>query len=90
MPCISQVENERVNLAAELVDGTILRGQNEISHPSIDSKTYTKVVTTPANPEVVSKDFWKQVLESGEFPESGGTRAMGWFTAKLWGIQERP
>ena len=70
VPCISQVENERVNLAAELVDGTILRGQNEISHPSIDSKTYTKVVTSPANPEVVSKDFWKQVLESGEFPES--------------------
>jgi len=27
-------------------------------------------LTLPANPEVVSKEFWKQVLESGEFPES--------------------
>ena len=70
VPCIAHVENERVNLVAELLDGTILRGQNEISHPSIDSKKFTKVLTLPANPEVVSKEFWKQVLESGEFPES--------------------
>ena len=38
VPCLLHKENERVNLAAELMNGTILRGQNEISHPSIDSK----------------------------------------------------
>jgi 2-phospho-L-lactate transferase/gluconeogenesis factor (CofD/UPF0052 family) len=72
-PCILHKEDERVNLAAELVDGTILRGQNEISHPSIDSKKFSKnivVSSSSKSPDVVSKEFWTKVLTSGELPES--------------------
>ena len=70
VPCILSEDNARVNLAAELVDGTIIRGQNEISHPSIDSKKFSKdMAFTSKNPDVVSKEFWTSVLESGEFPE---------------------
>ncbi len=72
-PCILHKEDERVNLAAELVDGTILRGQNEISHPSIDSKKFSKnivVSSSSKSPDVVRKEFWTKVLTSGELPES--------------------
>ena len=72
-PCILHKEDERVNLAAELVDGTILRGQNEISHPSIDSQKFSKnivVSSSSKSPDVVSKEFWTKVLTSGELPES--------------------
>jgi len=70
VPCILSEDNARVNLAAELVDGSIIRGQNEISHPSIDSKKFSKDMSfSSKNPDVVSKEFWTSVLESGEFPE---------------------
>ena len=70
VPCILSEDNARVNLAAELVDGSIIRGQNEISHPSIDSKKFSKDMSfSSKNQDVVSKEFWTSVLESGEFPE---------------------
>ena len=75
VPCLLHKENERVNLAAELMNGTILRGQNEISHPSIDSKKFSKEVSMSSSsarksPDVVSKEFWTKVLESGEVPKT--------------------
>ena len=42
VPCIECEDNERVTINAELTDGTILRGQNDISHPSVDKKSFTK------------------------------------------------
>lgn len=72
VPCLDMLEDtERINLVAELTDGTIVRGQNEISHPSIDSKKFTKdIVASSKSPDVMRKAFWTAVLESGEFPES--------------------
>ena len=75
VPCLLHKENERVNLAAELMNGTILRGQNEISHPSIDSKKFSKEVSMSSSsarksPDVVSKEFWTKVLELGEVPKT--------------------
>ena len=42
VPCIECEGDKRVTINAELTDGTILRGQNDISHPSVDKKSFTK------------------------------------------------
>jgi hypothetical protein len=57
VPNIVLDENVRVALGAELVDGTTIRGQNEISHPSIDPKSFTKNKTNDllAKSKTVSK-----------------------------------
>lgn len=89
VPCIELIEDtERVNLVAELQDGSILRGQNEISHPSIDSKKFTKeIIVSSKSPDVMRKEFWTRVLESGEFPESEPHEVWGGLTQSSGGYK---
>ena len=81
VPCIECEDNERVTINAELRDGTILRGQNDISHPSVDKKSFTKQFHVEDGrqevPSVFSKEFWTDIIESGEFPEIEGKEFWG-------------
>ena len=81
VPCIECEDNERVTINAELTDGTILRGQNDISHPSVDKKSFTKQFHVEDGrqevPSVFSKEFWTDIIESGEFPEIEGKEFWG-------------
>jgi 2-phospho-L-lactate transferase/gluconeogenesis factor (CofD/UPF0052 family) len=82
VPCIECEDNERVTINAELMDGTILRGQNDISHPSVDKKSFTKQFhpkddKVPSVSSLLSKEFWTDIIESGEFPEIVGKEFWG-------------
>lgn len=81
VPCIECEDNERVTINAELMDGTILRGQNDISHPSVDKKSFTKQFHVDDGrrevPSVFSKEFWSNIIEAGEFPEIEGKEFWG-------------
>ncbi|KAL0407417.1 UNVERIFIED_CONTAM: hypothetical protein Slati_4055600 [Sesamum latifolium] len=53
LPVIST--NDRLTLGCELWDGTIIRGQNEISHPTNGSMEPINKVFPPANPTVLDQ-----------------------------------
>ncbi|RZC69025.1 hypothetical protein C5167_032146 [Papaver somniferum] len=53
LPVIST--NDRLTLGCELWDGTIIRGQNEISHPSIGSTQPVDKVFPTVNPSVLEQ-----------------------------------
>ena len=80
VPCIECEGDKRVTINAELTDGTILRGQNDISHPSVDKKSFTKqfdVDSAREVPSMFSKEFWTDIIEAGEFPEIEGQEFWG-------------
>ena len=74
VPCIECEGDKRVTINAELTDGTILRGQNDISHPSVDKKSFTKQfdVDSSRGSSMFSKEFWTDIIEAGDFQKSKG------------------
>jgi len=78
VPNILLPDNVRVALGAELVDGSTIRGQNEISHPAPDAKFFKKdAPSSAARALATSSEFWKGVIKSGALPD---------FTAsEFWG-----
>nr|GEW50087.1 maternal effect embryo arrest 18 [Tanacetum cinerariifolium] len=56
LPVIST--NDRLTLGCELWDGTIIRGQNEISHPTSGSLQLIDKVNSSALPSVIKRVFY--------------------------------
>jgi len=82
VPNIVLDDNVRVALGAELENGETIRGQNEISHPSPDPKTFTKGGIAKGGGSVTkalaaSSEFWKQMLKSGEVPAVSASEFWG-------------
>ncbi|KAK3254143.1 hypothetical protein CYMTET_36636 [Cymbomonas tetramitiformis] len=63
LPCITEnhaMQDDRITIAAELRDGSIIRGQNQISHPTPDAKAFRKTAEAATGLKLTDEKFWEK------------------------------